>query len=227
MTKTTLLSPEDHSRISAAVAAAELHSDGEIAVMAARHSDDYAEWAMLLAAIVALSVPAFFALMPGYFSEIVLLLTGSWHDEPTLAATLVVLALAGALKFVSVWLVLRWTPLRLLLTPAFVKRSRVRDAALRAYRIGIESRTRAATGVLVYLSLAEHRAEIVADAAITERVGVDAWGEAMTLLLGGVRDGCTADGIVAAVQAIGVLLAQHFPRSEDDSNELPDRLIEL
>lgn len=227
MATTTFLSPDDHARISAAVAAAELHSDGEIAVMAARRSGDYAEWAMLLAAVAALSIPAFFATMPGYFSDMVLWVSGSWQDEPSVAAVLVVVALAGALKFVGVWLILRWMPLRLCLTPGLLKRARVRDAALRAYRIGIESRTRASTGVVVYLSLAEQRAEIVADGGITERVGTEAWGDAMELLLGGVRDGRTADGIVAAVGAIGTLLTQHFPRSDNDSNELPDRLIEL
>jgi putative membrane protein len=108
-----------------------------------------------------------------------------------------------------------------------VRIARVRREAVRAFRIGIESRTRAATGVLIYLSLAEHRAELVADAAINGKVAAADWGEAMAQLIADVRDGRPGDGIVAAVTMAGDLLERHFPRSHDDQNEMPDRLIEL
>jgi len=36
-----------------------------------------------------------------------------------------------------------------------------------------------------------------------------------------------SDGIIAAVERVGAVLAEHFPRAEDDVNELPDRLIEV
>jgi putative membrane protein len=42
-----------------------------------------------------------------------------------------------------------------------------------------------------------------------------------------VRKGRPGDGMVAAVERIGQVLAAHFPRSADDTNELPDRLILL
>ncbi|MFM6854268.1 MAG: TPM domain-containing protein, partial [Sphingopyxis sp.] len=84
-----------------------------------------------------------------------------------------------------------------------------------------------ATGILIYISLAEHRAEIVADSAINARVADGDWADAMDQLLANVRARRPADGIIAAVNVAGNLLATHFPRSHDDSNELPDRLIEL
>jgi putative membrane protein len=125
------------------------------------------------------------------------------------------------------WALLRGTPLGIWLTPKAIKIRRVRREAVRAFRIGIESRTRAATGVLIYLSLAEHRAELVADAAINGKVNDADWGEAMARLIGDVRDGRPGDGIAGAVEMVGALLATHFPRSQDDQNEMPDRLIEL
>ena len=85
----------------------------------------------------------------------------------------------------------------------------------------------AATGVLLYLSLAEHRAEIIADVGIHERVSPDVWGHAMAALIAGVKDGRAGEGMAAAVEEIGVVLAEHFPRSGSNPNELPDRLIEL
>jgi putative membrane protein len=49
----------------------------------------------------------------------------------------------------------------------------------------------------------------------------------MAAMLGHIREGRLAEGMVAAVGQVGAVLAQHFPRAEDDQNELPDRLIEV
>jgi len=42
-----------------------------------------------------------------------------------------------------------------------------------------------------------------------------------------LKAGRLADGMIAAAERVGAVLAQHFPRAEDDVNELPDRLIEV
>ncbi len=75
--------------------------------------------------------------------------------------------------------------------------------------------------------MAERRAEIIADEAILKVTDDHTWGEAMTALLADVRQGKVGDGIAAAVERVGVVLAEHFPRSAADSNEIPDKLIEL
>jgi putative membrane protein len=80
--------------------------------------------------------------------------------------------------------------------------------------------------VLIYLSLGERRAEVIADAAIHDRVSEDVWGEAMAALLGHVRAGRIADGLIAAVERVGVVLAEHTPPVAGDVNELPDRVVE-
>ena len=80
---------------------------------------------------------------------------------------------------------------------------------------------------MLYLSLAEHRAEIVADEAITEVVTPERWGDAMAALIDHVRRGDSATGMVEAVGQIGTILAEYVPAREDNPNELPDRLIEL
>lgn len=222
-----LIPAEDHARISAAVAAAESASDGEIGTMVARQSDDYAEWAVLLSTLASMAVPALIAVWPDQFDASLLGLTDSWHGGFGTGELMLAGLALQLVAFILVWLLLRWQALRLALTPAFLKRARVHAAAVKAFKIGIESRTRAATGVLIYLSLAEHRAEIVADDAITSKVGAEEWGEALTALIEEVRDGRPGQGIIDAVTHAGTLLAQHFPRSHDDANEMPDRLIEL
>jgi putative membrane protein len=49
----------------------------------------------------------------------------------------------------------------------------------------------------------------------------------MAALLEHVRQGRAADGICAAIERVGTVLAEHFPRSAADANEIPDKLIEL
>ena len=75
--------------------------------------------------------------------------------------------------------------------------------------------------------MGERRAEIIGDEAITKVTTPETWGEAMAALLVEVREGRVGDGIVAAVERVGTVLAEHFPRSEGDINEIPDKLIEL
>jgi len=103
----------------------------------------------------------------------------------------------------------------------------VRRRAIVVFKAAAERRTVGRTGVLIYLSMAEHRAEIVADEAITAVTAPDIWGEAMAALLVEVRQGRIAEGMVAAIGEVGAVLAEHFPRSDTDTNEIPDKLIEL
>ena len=81
--------------------------------------------------------------------------------------------------------------------------------------------------MLLYLSLAEHRAEIVADQAIHSKVEPDVWGDAMASLVEQVKAGRPGQGMAAAVERIGAVLAEHLPPTHDNPNEIPDRLIEL
>ena len=101
----------------------------------------------------------------------------------------------------------------------------MRAAAVRHFKVGAERRTHGRTGVMVYLSMREHRAEIVADEAIASRVDADVWGKAMADMLAEIRQGHIGEGLAAGVRDVGEVLAEHFPRGEDDVNELPDRLI--
>ena len=80
---------------------------------------------------------------------------------------------------------------------------------------------------MVYLSMGERRAEIIGDEAITAVTTAETWGEAMADLLTETKNGRPGDGMVAAIGRIGAVLAEKFPRSDGDVNEIPDKLIEL
>jgi putative membrane protein len=129
--------------------------------------------------------------------------------------------------FLIVRFALAYMPLRMALTPGATKQRRVGRRAIAMFRASAEQKTRGRTGVLLYLSLLEHRAEILADSAIASKVEPEVWGEAMEVLIDHVKEGRTGQGIAEAVDKIGVVLAGCLPRTIGDENELPDRLIEI
>jgi putative membrane protein len=135
--------------------------------------------------------------------------------------------IAEAVIFLVVRYALSWAPLRLALTPRATRSRRVRRRAVQYFKVGAERRTAARVGILLYLSLDERMAEIVADEAIHKAVPAERWGEAMAALVDEVREGKPAEGMAAAVAQIGTILSENFPKTEEDRNELPDRLIEL
>jgi putative membrane protein len=221
------LTEADHDKVSAAIAAAEAGSSGEIVAVATPISDAYHDVALHWALVPLFAVLAWAAWRPTALAWWYDLLFGGWGAEPTLSQLLTLLMVLSVLKFTIALLALRWMPLRLLLTPAATKHRRVRRRALAIFEAAAAGRTSGRTGILIYVSLAERRAEIIGDDAITGVTTPDTWGEAMAALLVEVREGRFGDGIVAAVERIGAVLTEHFPRSAQDSNEIPDKLIEL
>lgn len=225
--KTGAMTEADHLRVSAAVHAAELGTAGEIVTISADSSDRYLDIALWWSVAAAIAAVAGLAAFPATVTHLAVALSDGWVTEFSFAEAFEVALAVFILVFVTVRLLLQWMPLRMLVTPGIVKSRRVRRRAIRYFKVGAERRTSGRTGILIYLSMAEHRAEIVADEAIHSKVAVEEWGKAMTDLIAGVRDGRIADGMVDAISDVGVILATHFPRSDDDKNELPDRLIEL
>lgn len=221
----SVVAEADHARVSAAVAKAESATAGEIVTAVAAQSDGYRDAALHWAVLAMLLVPALLAWRPALAERLWSLTGDTWSSPPADLPYLVVL-LGSVVAFLLVRLLLASTPLRMALTPGATKTRRVRRQALALFRVGAEQRTSGRTGVLIYLSLAERRAEIVADAAIHDKVADDVWGEAMAALLAEVRHGRVGDGLVAAIGVVGRVLAEHLPRATDDVNELPDRLIE-
>jgi putative membrane protein len=221
------LSEADHARVSAAIAAAEGSSAGEIVAVVTETSDAYHDVALHWSVLVLVAVLAWAAACPSCLQYAWDLVVGGWHTAPSLRELLTFLLILAVAKFTAVLLILKYMPLRLALTPGPTKTRRVRRRALGVFKAAAERRTAGRTGILIYLSMGEHRAEIIGDEAITSVTTPETWGEAMADLIAHVKQGRIADGMVAAIEDIGEVLAEHFPRSADDRNEIPDKLIEL
>lgn len=220
------LSEADRAAVAAAVAAAEARTDGEIVTVVAPRSDGYHDVALHWAVLAMLGALALLAAFP-WVAERMWALVDPWAARTPTGGLLAAALVLATATFLLARLLLAPMRVRIALTPGSTEARRVRRRATELFRVAAERRTKARTGVLLYLSLAEHRAEIVADEAIHSRVAPEVWGEAMAVLLRATRDGRPGQGLAAAVERIGVVLAEHFPRTADDANELPDRMVEL
>lgn len=227
MTNSIALTAADRQRIADAVAAAEADTCGEIVTILADSSDSYDDIALVWSALVAMLALAALAIAPGFYLPLVDRVMGWWGHDWRPRQVLSLALTVAVIKFAGLWALQLWRPLRLALVPGPIKHARVRARAVTAFRVGTERRTTGTTGVLIYLSRAERRAEIVADAAIAGKVAPAVWGEAMAAMLTQIRAGHVAEGLAAAIAQVGIVLAAHFPRGADDVNELPDRLIEV
>ena len=228
-----MLSDKDREAISAAVRAAELRTSGEIYCVVAPESSDYREVPITWAAAAALLGPAIL-LLAGVEVSVPDVLTG-WTaaqvgDVAEIAARS---ALTGAILlqgvlFAAVGLLAAWGPARRRLTPRALKRDRVRRRAQELFLAKNLSATRGRTGVLIYVSWAEHMAELIADEGVSSMVDAKAWDAPMAALIAGLKRGATGEGFAAAVGLCADILAANVPAdTSDNPNELPDAVVEL
>lgn len=202
-----MITPEDQERIAQTIRDVEDETSGEIVVVVAEQAGQYRAIPLLWALLGSLAVP--WPLIAG----------------TTLGPSRIYLVQLGVALALS--LVLSLPRCRFALAPRFIKHAQAHEAAAREFlRRGL-TRTRAKTGVLIYIAQAEHLAEILADSGIADRVEAGVWAGIVADLTAAIREGRMGDGLVAAVRRTGAILAEHAPPRHDDEDELPNRVILL
>jgi len=93
------------------------------------------------------------------------------------------------------------------------------------HRLGME-KTRDRTGVLILLLLSEKKFQIIADEGIHTKVQDGTWSKVAGLMNRHFQQGQFYEGIAEAIRAVGNKLTEHFPKKSDDTNELPNEIIE-
>jgi putative membrane protein len=199
------LPEHERTAIEAAISRAERNTSGEIVVVATRVSSRYYGIALLWAALAALSVPP------------PLILFTHWPVEYIYLIQLAVFALGVAL--------LQWEPLRYAVVPKSAKHARAHRRAVEEFLAQNLHTTTGRTGILIYVSFAEHFAELIADHAIDKKVPQKTWDLIVRELTGHLSRGELNKGLIGAIEACGKLLAKHFPPGSEDPNELPNHLI--
>jgi putative membrane protein len=155
------------------------------------------------------------------------------------AAALLALVIAIVSHHVTIWSYLPLTmvlffPLQLLvkrmpkLQKPFITASRLHEAVCeRAVRAFYEKglyRTKDETGILIFISIFEHKVWILGDRGINARIPADSWQELVQMLVAGLKEGRAAASLCEVISRCGEALANHFPREADDLNELRDEI---
>jgi putative membrane protein len=225
------LSQADHERVRAAVDAAEARTSGEIVCVLARECSEYWEVPLVWAIGVALIVPAV-AFLLGLRPDAIALGDG-WTAahaaavEPAVGLALITYAVLQLVLFVVTAMLASIPPVRRLLTPGPLKRERVHRRAFEQFAARAYHLTPGETGVLVFASLAERQAVVLADRGVASKVGPGEWSHVVDALVKGMKTEDPGGGFVNAINRAADILAEHCPRQPGDTNQLPDTVIEL
>jgi putative membrane protein len=198
------ISEPDRQRISAAIRAAEAKTSGEIVCVLAQTSSDATGLPILLAALASLALPWLLVAFTALTVQRILLLQ---------LVVFFVLAVTMCLPRV-----------RVALLPRRARRAVAHRVALEQFTIRGIARKKDRSGILIFVSLAEHYARIVADEGIAARVPQAEWQRAVDTLVGHCSSGRIADGFISAIDTCGTVLAAHYPRTAGSRDELPDRI---
>jgi putative membrane protein len=204
-------SPADHAAIEAAVREVEARSAGEIVPYAVERSDRYVRAAWTAATLGALAASLAAAL--GYW-------TGEVWGGPVALWIALPAAAGAALGGLSALVV---PSLRRALVPVEVMAERVQQRAARAFLDEEVFRTRDRTGILILVSLFEHRVVVLADRGLDGHVAPREWEDVVSDIAAGIRRGQPGAALAEGIRRCASL-ATRFPPRPDDRDELPGQL---
>jgi putative membrane protein len=198
------ISKEDHERIAGAIRSAEARTSGEIVCVLARTSTHATALPVVIAAAAALATP--------------------WLLMAFTAMTVQRILSIQVVVFLVLLMLLCLPGLRVALMPRKARRAIAHRVAMEQFISRGIAGNKDRAGILIFVSLAERYARIIADDEIAARVPQSEWQGAIDALIVHMRDGRIADGFVAAIDVCGNELARHFPRTAGSRSELPDRI---
>jgi putative membrane protein len=202
-----MFSDADRARVIEAIRKAETRTSGEIYCVFTRASSGYRVFPLAWAAVVALMIP-----LP-------LIYLTAWP-----AGVIYALQLAG---FLGALFGLTRKRIRYRIVPGRTKRERAHQEALRQFAAHGLQHTQLRTGVLIFVSIAERYAEVLADVGIDQKVPGDVWDDVVATLTSAFASGRAADGLVSAIEKCVSVLEQHFPAGAINRDELPNAIVEL
>jgi len=211
-----MLTPDDHRRIEAAVAAAEDGTSGDIFCVLSGEVSSYREVPIAWGAAAALLIPpAIMAIASG--PMLAAITGGGWTAaqasgvQSDTAFAITGYAIAQLLLFGIVTLVVSLAPVRRALTPRFLKRHRVKKAAFHHFVAAHSHVKESDTGVLIFVALVERQVEVLADGAIHTQCGDAVWAQAAAAIQQGMKEPDPTAGIEQAIAICGAALKTHFP----------------
>lgn len=208
MTAKDFFTAEEKARIEAAVQLAESRTSGEIVPMVIDESYDYPRAEILGAGLFSLAAAV--SLSWAFMGE------SLWH-----------FLWLFALGYFPFKLLIRAFPAlrRRLIHPGEIS-AEVEERAVVAFMEQGLHHTRDETGILILLSLFERRVYVLADRGINDVVPTHLWDGIVETITDGIHHNDTCAALCAAIATCGLQLEEHFPVKADDTNELPNLIIE-
>jgi putative membrane protein len=199
---------EEQQRIEEAVRAAEQQTSGEIVPMLVDQAFDY---------------PRAEIFGGGFFSLGTAVLC-SWAFGHSSVWVFLPIFLVGYLPFK--WLVRALPDLKRRFLPSHILAEEVEEKALVAFLEHGLHDTRDHTGILILVCLFERRVHVLADSGINAKVDKKTWDEIVATVTAGMAQGRACDALCRAIARCGELLQANFPRKADDTDELPNLIID-
>jgi putative membrane protein len=217
------LSDEQQKKIAGSVQQAEQKTSGEIATAMIGQSNDYAIWELLVAVLVGLiySVVIF-----AFSSELQNWLQGLFWDYHVYYLTGFYL-FSTFLVILAVYFLANIPAIDRLIVPRKVRQNWVNRRAWQHFAESGVGHTKDGTGILIFISLLEHRVHLLADYGIAAKVEPAMWQQIVDKVIFGIKSGLLTDKLCEAIAECGDLLAKDFPRQNDDQNELSDNIVQL
>ncbi len=182
-------------------------TDAEFVAVLAKRSDNYSYIPLLWAAVIALVVPFLLLALPLWLSAFNI-------------------ALAQFIVFLVCSLLFSIPAVSIRLIPKSVRFWRAANIARRQFLDNNLHHTVGETGVLLFISEAEHYVEIIADRGINQLVEQHQWQQLVDDFVSAVKAGETHAGLMACISGCGKLLQEHVPAT-GEKNELPNHLVIL
>ena len=208
-----LFTESDRERIEHAVRDAESRTSGEIVPVIVKSSGSYPS---------AIWKAAMIGVIPGLLvHEWLVLGSSDWGLSSWAVQIMPLTMIAGALLFAGA--ARAFPAIQRLFVPASRLIESVHARAQQAFLENEVFRTRERTGILILVSLFEHRVEVLGDTGINEKVDPDDWADVVTDIVGGIKAVDPTSGMVSAIDRCGRLLEEAgVSRRDDDEDELPN-----
>jgi len=227
-----MLNDQDRARIAHAVAEAEAATSGEIVCVLAQRVSNYREVSLAWGAAAALLLPPA-AIAAGVDPLAFARWTGGWtagHSgaaPATLTLALGAYAVVQAILFALVAGAASLPQLRRVLTPAFLRRRRVGEAAAAQLAAAALAAGPERAAVVIFACEADHIVDVRATEAVHAKAGQAVWDQAVAAMLAAMRQAAPADGFVQAIALCAAPMAEHFPARGPDDNAVADAPLEL
>lgn len=214
------LNKDDIKTISSSVKQAESKTSGEIATAIIKESYNYAIYELIFAVIVGL---IYFITMIFFVGNIEQWLSNMFWDS-SVSYIIMFYGFSTFIVMTLFYFIGNISSIDRIIVSKKIQERKVKERAIRHFMESGVYNTKDRTGILIFISVLEHRVELFADRGISEKISEEKWQEIVDHIILGIKKKKITEHLIDAIEDCGEILAKHFPIQSDDENELKDNI---